>query len=117
MNGSNALITRLGAALAAPGLAASGGAGVRAGSSPVVTIDGGAVRGFAVMGGYAFRGLTYAAPPIGHLRWRPPQPPAPWRGVRDASRYAPSCLQRPSRHDPPLCVLGRRVTMPPRGAL
>jgi para-nitrobenzyl esterase len=96
-----ALITGLGAALAALTLAASGGAGVRAGSSPIVTIDGGAVRGVAVTGGYAFRGLPYAAPPIGDLRWRPPQPPARWSGVRDASQYAPSCLQKPSLFQPP----------------
>jgi para-nitrobenzyl esterase len=95
------LITGLGAALAALSLAASGGAGVRAGSSPIVTIGGGAVRGVVVTGGYAFRGLPYAAPPIGELRWRPPQPPAPWSGVREASRYAPSCRQKPNLFQPP----------------
>src|SRR5882672_9923147 len=61
--------------------------------APILTIDGGRVRGVAVSGGYAFRGLRYAASPTGRLRWRPPQPPAKWDGVRDASVYAPSCPQ------------------------
>ena len=76
------------------------GAGVAAaaahsGGAPIVTIDGGAVRGVAVPGGYAFRGLPYAAPPTGRLRWRAPQPPAEWHGVRDATVFAPSCPQPP----------------------
>ena len=33
-----------------------------------------------------FRGVPYAMPPTGELRWRPPQPPLMWEGVRDASR-------------------------------
>jgi para-nitrobenzyl esterase len=40
-----------------------------------------------------FRGIPYAAPPLGQLRWRAPQPPKPWTGVRDASRSAPPCAQ------------------------
>ena len=66
----------------------------------MVTGDG-AVRGVAVPGGYAFRGLPYAAPPTGNLRWRPPQPPASWNGIRDATQYAPSCLQKPNLFQPP----------------
>ena len=73
--------------------------GVSAG--PIVTIHGGAVRGMAVTGGYAFRGLPYAAAPTGNLRWRPPQPPAAWSGIRDATQYAPSCPQKPSLFEPP----------------
>jgi para-nitrobenzyl esterase len=64
-----------------------------ASGDPIVTIDGGAVRGVAVPGGYAFRGLPYAAAPTGDLRWRPPQPPAAWDGVRHATQFAPSCPQ------------------------
>jgi para-nitrobenzyl esterase len=69
------------------------------GAAPIVTIDGGVVRGAVVPGGpgvYVFRGLPFAAPPVGHLRWRPPRPPADWPGVRDATRFAPSCPQPPN---------------------
>ena len=44
----------------------------------------GRVRGFADRGTHAFRGIPYAAPPVGELRWQPPQPVEPWDGVRDA---------------------------------
>ena len=63
------------------------------GAAPIVTITGGGVRGLVVPGGYAFLGLPYAAPPVGNLRWRPPRLPDDWQGVRDATRFAPSCPQ------------------------
>ena len=40
-----------------------------------------------------FRGIPYAAPPIGQNRWRPPQPPASWSGVRPATAFGPRCVQ------------------------
>ncbi|MBN1159242.1 MAG: carboxylesterase family protein [Bacteroidales bacterium] len=43
----------------------------------------------------AFKGIPYAAPPVGSLRWREPQPPMPWEGVRDASGFCESCMQLP----------------------
>lgn len=60
-----------------------------------VVLDDGAIRGVAVPGGYAFRGVPYAASPTGDLRWRPPQPPLAWKDVREATEYAPSCPQPP----------------------
>jgi len=74
---------------ATPGGQPSAGSG----AAPIVTITGGSVRGLVVPGGYAFRGLPYAAAPTGHLRWRPPRLPADWQGVRGATRFAPSSPQ------------------------
>lgn len=41
----------------------------------------------------AFKGIPFAAPPVGNLRWREPQPPVSWEGVRDASEFCTSCMQ------------------------
>jgi para-nitrobenzyl esterase len=68
---------------------------------PIVRIAGGSVRGAAVSAGYEFLGLPYAAPPTGNLRWRPPQPPDGWHGIRDATQFAPSCPQPASPFAPP----------------
>jgi para-nitrobenzyl esterase len=62
-------------------------------ANPIVRIDGGLVRGAGVAGVDSFLGLPYAAPPIGNLRWRPPQPASSWSGVRDATQFGPSCPQ------------------------
>jgi len=66
-------------------------------AGPVAGTANGAVRGLAVpiSGGAVdeFLGIPYAAPPVGALRWRPPQPAASWSGVRDATRFAPHCPQ------------------------
>ena len=42
-----------------------------------------------------FKGVPYAAPPIGPLRWKAPQPAAPWTGVRKSADYPPRCMQGP----------------------
>ncbi|MFD9433078.1 carboxylesterase/lipase family protein [Streptomyces sp. NPDC060002] len=54
---------------------------------PVVTTPYGAVRGRCENGIAAFRGIPYAAPPFGARRFRPPVPPEPWDGVRDAGAF------------------------------
>ncbi len=41
-----------------------------------------------------FKGIPFAAPPIGNLRWQPPAPPASWKGVRRATHFGASCIQR-----------------------
>lgn len=66
---------------------------------PVVQTDRGAVRGVRDGDVRAWRGIPYAAPPVGPLRWREPEPAAAWSGVRDGSDPGPSCLQ-PSLEDP-----------------
>lgn len=63
-------------------------------AATVVPTQHGAVRGDVTADGrHLFRGIPYAAPPIGPLRWKPPQPVQRWRVARDATRSAPSCPQ------------------------
>ena len=52
-------------------------------------------RGPTEPGLRVFRGIPYAAPPVGDLRWREPQPAAPWKGVRKATEFGPRCVQGP----------------------
>ena len=73
--------------------ATSKSAGQNHESGLVVTTAGGAVRGKAAAAGEEFLGIPYAAPPVGALRWQPPQPAAPWHGVRQAVSYAQHCPQ------------------------
>jgi para-nitrobenzyl esterase len=63
-------------------------------SDLVVETEGGSVSGAMVDGAFVFRGLPYAAPPTGSLRWQAPQPAPAWEGVRDATEFAPSCPQQ-----------------------
>ena len=60
---------------------------------PRVTIDTGTLEGLDTAGVMVFRGIPYAAPPAGELRWRPPQPTKPWTGVRPASQLGRNCIQ------------------------
>lgn len=73
------------------------GAQALAAAGPVVTAPAGALRGEALEGVNAFRGIPYAQPPVRQLRWRPPVPAERWEGVRDATRFGASCHQPPSR--------------------
>ncbi|MEW2512274.1 carboxylesterase family protein [Streptomyces sp. NPDC046870] len=59
-------------------------------TDPVVRTPHGAVRGRYERGIAVFRGIPYAAPPFGALRFRPPRPPEPWDGVRDAGAFGPT---------------------------
>jgi para-nitrobenzyl esterase len=84
------IVLALAAALvaAAPALAQSG---------PVVHAPAGAVQGEAVGELNVFKGLPYAAPPTGWRRWRPPAEAPAWKGVRDATRFGPACVQPKSQ--------------------
>jgi para-nitrobenzyl esterase len=64
-----------------------------AAGGPIATTANGPVRGVANGALDEFLGIPYAAPPVGALRWRPPQPAATWYGVRDATKFAPHCPQ------------------------
>jgi para-nitrobenzyl esterase len=60
---------------------------------PTVQAPAGAVRGQAADGIQSFKGIPYAAPPVGVNRWRPPMPIAPWSGTRDAANFGAACIQ------------------------
>jgi para-nitrobenzyl esterase len=61
----------------------------------VVKTDKGEVRGTLTTDGQvrAFKGIPFAAPPVGDLRWQPPQPAASWKDVRDATQFGDHCIQ------------------------
>ena len=85
----------LGAVLAA-GMVSAPLATVRAegqDGGPVVKTVEGPVRGLVNNGVYEFKGIPYAAPPTGELRWRPPQPVAHWQEPLDATSFANTCPQ------------------------
>jgi len=86
--GFGLLLTALGAAAAAP-----------SSTPPRVVLSTGTLEGkLATVDGVAlneFRGIPYASPPLGDLRWKPPQPVTAWQGVRQAQRFGPRCMQLP----------------------
>jgi len=79
-------------AIAAPAFAA-------ANTAPVVAVDAGKLAGAVEDGVASWKGIPFAAPPVGPLRWRAPQPAAPWSGVRQAVEYAHDCMQLPFASD------------------
>lgn len=65
-------------------------------TAPVVATTAGRVRGSAHAGTSVFRGIPYAAPPVGERRFAPPVAPPSWEGERDATRFGPAAVQAPS---------------------
>ena len=75
------LVAGLGMFAAAPAVAQS------------VPVTGGTVHGSQWNGSFLFRGIPFAAPPVGDLRWKPPQPVVAWKGIREATAQPASCIQ------------------------
>jgi len=65
----------------------------------VVRVESGELQSVVDDGVASFKGIPFAAPPVGDLRWRPPQPAAPWTGVRQAAEFGADCMQ--GRFGPP----------------
>jgi para-nitrobenzyl esterase len=65
---------------------------------PTATVAGGQIRGRLLSdgAGAVFKGIPFAQPPVGELRWREPQPVLPWPGIRDAGESGPPCAQNSS---------------------
>lgn len=63
--------------------------------NPVLTVEGGQIQGVEteVSGIIAYKGIPFAAPPVGDLRWKEPQPVIPWEGVRLADTFGHPCVQ------------------------
>jgi para-nitrobenzyl esterase len=80
-------------------LAALGGTVVARAEAQQVTTESGAVAGSTAGGVESFKGIPFAAPPVGELRWKAPQPAAHWEGVRQATEYGHDCMQKPFPSD------------------
>ena len=68
--------------------------------APVAPTNSGQVRGVINGDVEGFLGIPYAAPPVGDLRWRAPQPVRSWTDVRDASKFGPYCAAAKSTNGP-----------------
>ena len=75
-------------------------------ADPEVYTSSGRVRGRVDDGVAVFRGIPFARPPFGALRFRAPQPPQVWEGVLDATRFGPPAPQAPFPGAPPAPVAG-----------
>ncbi|MGO9588928.1 MAG: carboxylesterase/lipase family protein [Candidatus Acidiferrales bacterium] len=60
-----------------------------------VRTQAGLVQGTMQDGITVYKGIPFGAPPVGDLRWQAPQPPAPWKGVKETNKFAPACMQTP----------------------
>lgn len=81
------------------GLTALPAVAAAADTPATVAVETGQLRGAIADGVASWKGIPFAAPPVGPLRWRAPQPAAPWTGVRDATAYGHDCMQTPFPSD------------------
>lgn len=72
-----------------------------AADSPTIKTDKGKVQGTLSADGQIriFKGIPYAEPPVGPLRWKPPQPAVKWHGTRQTTAFGSRCMQVPIFHD------------------
>jgi para-nitrobenzyl esterase len=70
-----------------------------AAEAPMVDAPAGKVSGAMVDGVRVFKGIPYAQPPVGALRWQPPLPASKWKGARDATRFGAVCVQPRGKPD------------------
>jgi len=66
-----------------------------AAAADVVRVDGGQISPTVADGVRVFKGIPYATPPVGSLRWKSPQPVVPWKGIRQCDAFGPECPQAP----------------------
>ncbi|HVW77014.1 MAG TPA: carboxylesterase family protein [Alloacidobacterium sp.] len=80
---------------------AATGATLYAADAPTVKTDKGKLQGYVSTDGQIriFKGIPYAAPPVGPLRWKPPQPAEKWHGKRQATTFGSRCMQVPIFND------------------
>lgn len=69
-------------------------------STAPVKVDGGMIKGVVIDGVDTYLGIPFAAPPVGDLRWKEPQPVQSWQGVRLCDRFAPAPMQDMRAHSP-----------------
>ena len=68
-------------------------------ATALIAIENGLLQGREADGVISFKGIPYAAPPIGAFRWRAPQPAKNWAGIRQASQFGHDCMQYPTPED------------------
>ena len=66
---------------------------------PLVAAPAGKIQGEAVSGIHVFKGIPYAQPPVGALRWKPPLPASKWKDTRVATEFGAACVQGKGRPD------------------
>src|ERR1035437_1569855 len=79
-------------------------------NAPLAEIDSGKLQGIYEDGLYVFKGIPYAAPPLGDLRWMPPKAVKPWAGIRQADKFGPICPQNAG----PTQIPGRKPSTEPQ---